>query len=47
MIIDTKPVADVRASAIKRKWFILVGIQDGEGNQLLGELIWAVVVGAI
>src|SRR5207245_4240494 len=47
MVVDIEPVADVRPSAIDRKRQIVDRVEDDERDQLLWEMIGAVIVRAV
>ena len=47
MVFHIKPVAYVLAFAIYRQRFAMADVIDEERNELLRELVWAVVVGAV
>ena len=47
VIIDIEPVADVQAIAIDRQRLALHRVQDGQGHELFGEVIGAVIVRAV
>ncbi len=47
MVLDIEPVADLAALAIDRQRLALQGVKYGQRDQLLGEVVGAVVVGAI
>src|SRR5262245_16883188 len=46
VIIDKYPVADVHSITVNRQWLVFDCIENCEGDQLLGELVRAVVVPA-
>ena len=47
MVLDMQPVAHVLAAAIDRQALAAQRPDDGERDQLLGEVIGAIVVGAV
>jgi hypothetical protein len=47
MIFHIEPVAHILSLAIDRQGFVVADIVDKQGDQLLGELIGSVVVGAV
>ncbi len=47
MILNVEPVADLIAFAINRQRFAIKGVKDHQRDQLLGEVIRAVVIGAV
>src|SRR5262249_47287831 len=47
VVVDIKPIADVEASSINRHLFAGEPLDDGQRDQLLGELIGAIVVRAV
>ena len=44
MVLNEKPVADILAPAIDRKWLTITYIVDKQWNKFLWKLVWAVVV---
>jgi len=47
VVFDIEPVANVASIAIDRQGLALEHIEDHEGDEFFGELIWAVVVRAV
>ena len=47
MILYIEPVADIQAITVYREFLALQRIVDHEGNELLRELIRAVIIGAV
>ena len=47
MVVDVQPVADVLALAVDRDGLATQALQDDDGDELLGELIRTVVIGAV
>ena len=47
VVLDVEPVADVVAVAVDRQGLALQGVEDHQRDQLLGELVGAVVVRAV
>ena len=47
VVIDINPVADVLAPPIDRQLSALPGIQDGQGNELLGKLVRTEIIAAV
>src|SRR5258705_12057377 len=47
MIFDIEPVADIGAFSIDRKRFTLHGIENDQWNQLLGKMVWSIVIRAV
>ena len=47
VVLDVEPVAHVLALAVDGQRLAVADVVDEEGNQFLGELIGAVVVGAV
>ena len=46
VVLDIEPVADVEALAVDGEGLVMQGVDDHEGDQLLREVIGAIVVGA-
>ena len=47
MVLDLKPVSDIKSLAVDRQRLLMAYVIYHQGNQLLRELIWAIVVRAI
>src|SRR5258708_2394295 len=47
MSLDIEPVADIGAFSIDRKRFTLHGIENDQWNQLLGKMVWSIVIRAV
>ncbi|MNT67991.1 hypothetical protein D3C72_2061850 [compost metagenome] len=47
MVFHIEPVTDLVALAIDRQRLAIQGIEDHQRDQLLGEVAWAVVIGAV
>ena len=46
VILHIQPVPDVQALAVHRQGLVVQGVGDHQGDQLLGEVVGPVVVGA-
>ena len=46
MILNVQPVTDLHTVTVDRQLLVVLDVVDHQGDQLLGELIGAVVVGA-
>lgn len=47
MVVDVEPIAHIRARAVDRQRLTLKAVEDDEWNELLGEVVRAVVVRAV
>ena len=47
VVLDIEPVADVLALAIYGQWLTVAYVVDKEWYQLLGELVWTIVIRAV
>ena len=46
MVDNMQPIANLHAVAVDRQRFALHAVMDHQRNQLLGKLIWAIVIRA-
>ncbi len=47
MVLDEEPIADLPSIAINGQRSTFKGVEDHQGNQLFGEVVWAIIVRAI
>ena len=47
MVFDKQPVTYILPTAINRKWLTMTDIIDKQRYELLGKLIWPIIVGTV